>query len=93
MKISADRYPTEEELKSRIERHRGLHVPTRNFGALWRGYLSALVDWGLIEVAVYDRVVTLIPNDGADEQIELFGEIPFSPNKEWRKEWMKKMGH
>ena len=74
-------YPTEEELRDRITRHlrwRG----TDTVALLWRGYLSGLLEWGMIEVHVYDNLHKLLPKIGVKELDEIFSGEPLSPERE-----------
>jgi hypothetical protein len=74
-------YPTEEELRNRITRHLGWRG-TDTVALLWHGYLSALLEWGLIEVHVSDRLLSLLPKVGSKEIYELFADEPLSLERE-----------
>jgi hypothetical protein len=75
-------YPTEQELKQRIERQGSWRGESREFAIIWRGYLSGLYEWGLIELDVYERLIALLPKVGVKEQVELFADEPLSPEQE-----------
>ncbi|RDI09699.1 hypothetical protein DFO48_107223 [Comamonas sp. AG1104] len=75
-------YPTEEELRNRITRQLGWRGPTDTVVLLWHGYLAALLEWGVIEVHLYDSLSKLLPPMGSKEQSELFADEPLSPERE-----------
>jgi len=75
-------YPTEEELRDRITRQLGWRGPTDTVALLWRGYLIALREWGLLEVHVGDRLLSLLPVVGSKEIYELSLDEPISPESE-----------
>jgi hypothetical protein len=55
--------PTVEELRNRIQRdidYFGSDLPERTAIAWW-GYLSALIEWGLLTVSEHDNVCSLLP--------------------------------
>jgi len=74
-------YPTEEELRNRITRHLSWRR-TDTVALLWHGYLTALLEWGLIEVHVLDRLLPLLPVVGNKELNELCLDEPLSPERE-----------
>lgn len=75
-------YPTEEELRNRITRHLRWRGASDTVVLIWRGYLAGLVEWGLIEVHVYDRLKTLLPQIGSKELDELLAGEPLSLERE-----------
>jgi hypothetical protein len=54
-------YPIEEELRSRILRQLDRCGPIDTVVLIWHGYLSALLEWGLLEGSVYRRLSSLLP--------------------------------
>ena len=75
-------YPTEEELRDRIVRQLSWRGPTDTVALLWRGYLVSLLEWGLIEVHVYDNLRALLPRVGIKELNEICLDRPISPEHE-----------
>lgn len=75
-------YPTEEELRNRITRQLEWRGPSDAVALIWRGYLAALSEWGVIEVQVFDRLSALLPDVGYKELHELFLDEPISPERE-----------
>jgi hypothetical protein len=75
-------YPTEEELRNRITRQLSWRDPTDTVALLWRGYLTSLLEWGLIEVHVYDDLRALLPKVGIKELNEICLDEPISPERE-----------
>ena len=74
-------YPTEEELRNRIVRQLGWRK-TDTVALIWHGYLSGLLEWGLIELDVHDRLLKLLPKVGNKELHELFADEPLTPEQE-----------
>ncbi|MDQ1835601.1 hypothetical protein [Massilia scottii] len=75
-------YPTEEELCNRIVNQLAWRGPTEKVALVWHGYLTALLEWGLIEVQVFDRLSVLLPQVGGKELYELCTDEPLSPERE-----------
>jgi hypothetical protein len=75
-------YPTEEELRNRITRQLDWHDSSDTVALLWRGYLAGLIEWGLIEVHVHERLCKLLPKIGVKELDELSADEPLSPERE-----------
>jgi hypothetical protein len=74
--------PTEDELHGRIVRHLGWRN-TNEVAVLWHGYLSALLEWGLIDVNCHQRLVDLLPKgSGIKENAELLLDEPLSKERE-----------
>ncbi len=75
-------YPTEEELRNRIFNQLNWRGPTDTVALIWHGYLGALLEWGLIEVQVFDRLSALLPKIGNKELYEMFADEPLSAEQE-----------
>jgi len=75
-------YPTEEELRNRILNQLRWRGPTDTVALLWHGYLTALLEWGLLEIHVFDRLLPLLPIVGSKELCELSLDEPLSPERE-----------
>ena len=75
-------YPTEEELRNRITRQLKWRGTGDAVALIWHGYLAGLMEWGLIEVHVFDRLKTLLPQIGNKELSELFADEPLSAEQE-----------
>ncbi|RUL69437.1 hypothetical protein [Dyella choica] len=63
---------SEEELRGRISRQLRWRESSNTVALIWRGYLAALLDWGLIEVHVFERLSKMLPLLGKIEVAELF---------------------
>jgi hypothetical protein len=74
-------YPTEEELRNRIIRQLSWHSKVDTVALIWHGYLAALLEWGLIEVDVFERLSALPPEVGNKELYELFTDEPLSSER------------
>lgn len=75
-------YPTEEELHNRIARQLEWRDGADAVALIWRGYLSALLEWGVIEAHVHRSLSALLPDVGYKELNELFLDEPISPERE-----------
>lgn len=75
-------YPSEDELRTRISNQISWRGPTDTVALLWHGYLSALLEWGLIEVQMYDRVSAELPKVGSKELHEIFLDEPIGLEQE-----------
>ncbi|WDD93022.1 hypothetical protein Bsp3421_003067 [Burkholderia sp. FERM BP-3421] len=75
-------YPKESELHDRIERQLAWRGATDTVALIWHGYLSGLLEWGLIEIDVFDRLCALLPNVGCKELVELSMDEPMTPELE-----------
>jgi hypothetical protein len=75
-------YPTYEELEQRILRQIGWRGKSNEVALLWRGYLSGLLEWGVIEISTYDALLKLLPAPGMIELYELFADEPTTPEQE-----------
>ena len=75
-------YPSEEELRSRISNQINWRGKTENIALIWHGYLAALLEWGLLDAQVFDRLSSLLPPVGNKELYELFTDEPLSSDRE-----------
>ena len=57
----AVRYPTEEELKTRINQHLDAMPGSDGVAIAWLSYLFGLLEWGLLDSHAYMRLVKLLP--------------------------------
>jgi hypothetical protein len=71
-------YPTESELRQRMERQLAWCGATETVALIWHGYLSGLLEWGVIEVGVFDRLCALLPKVGRRELVELSMDEPIT---------------
>lgn len=70
--------PTKEELQTRIEEHLNWR-PTQETALVWRGYLTALFEWSVIDEATYDYAEKLLPiGIGVKETHEIFSGAPLT---------------
>ncbi len=83
-------YPTEEELRNRILNQLRWRGAADNVALIWHGYLSGLLEWGLIEVGAFDRLSALLPQVGHKELHELFLDEPLSQEREYEIEELLK---
>ncbi len=65
-------YPTEEELRNRIVNQLNWRGATDTVALIWHGYLTALLEWGLIDVDASDRLTMLLPRVGS---LELYEQV------------------
>ncbi|MEO6920964.1 MAG: hypothetical protein ABI171_18450 [Collimonas sp.] len=75
-------YPTEEELRNRIARQLEWRDSSDTVALIWHGYLSALFEWGVIELQAFDRLSAMLPQIGSKELMELFSDEPLSQKQE-----------
>ena len=75
-------YPTESELRERIQRQLARRGATETVALIWHGYLSGLLEWGLIEIDVFDRLCALLPKVGGKELVELSMDESITPELE-----------
>lgn len=80
MMAKVNGYPTEEELRRRISRQLSWRGKADTVVLIWQGYLTALLEWGLIDLPVFDRLCALLPKIGADELVELSMDEPVRPS-------------
>ncbi len=57
-------YPTEEELRNRILRQLEWRDSSDTVALIWHGYLAALLEWGVIEVPIFERLSVILPSVG-----------------------------
>ncbi|WP_234195268.1 hypothetical protein [Pseudacidovorax sp. NFM-22] len=72
-------YPSQEELKNRMERQLSWRPGSLLVSAIWTGYLGALFEWGLIELKVYSELMKLVISEDAELDFvgyELFSDEP-----------------
>ena len=74
--------PSEEELSNRLLKHLMWRESSPEVSLLWEGYLAALLEWGLIEVQINDRLMAHIPDVGLKELHELAVGAPITPERE-----------
>lgn len=74
-------YPTEEELRDRICRQLTWHESSDTVALIWHGYISALLEWGVVEVDVFNRLNALLPRVGNEELCELCTGEPLTPDQ------------
>ncbi|MGA3063011.1 MAG: hypothetical protein ABSD90_07255 [Methylocystis sp.] len=74
--------PTEEELSNRLLKHLKWRPGSTEVALLWKGYLAALLEWSLIEVQAYDRLIAHLPKIALKESHELFLGEPITPEQE-----------
>jgi hypothetical protein len=74
--------PDEEDLRNRILRQLEWRGKSKVVALIWRGYLAALLEWGGVDPEVYDRLSSLLPDEGSSELFELFGDEKNSPEQE-----------
>ncbi|WP_120346215.1 hypothetical protein [Paraburkholderia fungorum] len=79
-------YPTENELRERITRQIGWRGATDQVALIWHGYLTGLMEWGVIELDVFERLSALLPKIGHDELVELSLDEPACSRSEEVKE-------
>jgi hypothetical protein len=68
-----DKKDIEEELNHRIGvdvRHYKGTLPER-VAIAWRGYLAALLEWGVISIQAHDRLVKLLPDIENDPVVDI----------------------
>ena len=74
--------PEEEALAARIRNQISWRGPTDTVALIWHGYLTALLEWGLIDVSVFDRLVKYLPKKGLKELHEMCLDEPIKPEYE-----------
>lgn len=75
-------FPTEDELRERIVRHLSWRGDVDSVALIWHGYLTGLVEWGLIELNVFERLTSLLPKLAERELVELSLDEPISAEME-----------
>ncbi len=66
------RYPKQSELMNRIKNQLSWHETPDTVALLWRGYLAALFEWGLVDIQAHSKLTKLLPQIGLEELEELF---------------------
>ncbi|MFA5951345.1 MAG: hypothetical protein WC807_13780 [Hyphomicrobium sp.] len=67
--------PKKDEFIFRIKEHLQ-HRDSDVVRLLWKGYLAALLEWGLLEVNDYDELKVLFSDVGKEELREIFLGFP-----------------
>lgn len=75
-------YPAFEELENRIKRQIAWRGNSERVALLWRGYLSGLLEWGVLEISAYDKLMKFLPQMGQIELHEIFADEPITPEQE-----------
>lgn len=73
--------PQEEDILNRINRHLSYSKDTETVALIWSGYISALLEWGLISPDSYQSLSKKLPEIGNAELYELFMDEPFPTEK------------
>ena len=68
--------PTLQELERRLKEHLSIKQGNEKVVMIWRGYLAGLLEFGTINIDVYDKVTDLLPELGFQELEELLGGLP-----------------
>lgn len=68
--------PTLEELERRLKEHLAISKNSEKVIMIWRGYLAGLLEFGTIDINVYDSVTGFLPEVGFQELEELLGGLP-----------------
>lgn len=64
--------PTEDELRLRILAHIEARPDSKDtVSSVWQGYIAGLLEWGLLDINAYDRLVKLLPDMGRDQVVEI----------------------
>ena len=74
--------PTKEELHRRINNQLVWRGPTDTVALIWHGYLAALLEWGAIDVNLFNELSDLLPEVGNKELYELFLDEPNPAEKD-----------
>ena len=75
-------YPQESDLERRIRSHFDWRGATETVSLLWQGYLSGLLEYGLLDINAYNRLMDILPNCGSKDHYILLGDEPLSPEVE-----------
>jgi hypothetical protein len=68
--------PEKEELQRRIELQLSHRAGSESVKLLWKGYIAALLEWGMLKVKDHDELSELLGVVGDDELKEIFLGIP-----------------
>ena len=74
--------PTESALRERISNQLRWRGPTDTVALIWHGYLTALLEWGLIDVSTFSRLTELLPKKGFKKLYEMCLDEPIKPEHE-----------
>ncbi|WP_220810701.1 hypothetical protein [Cupriavidus sp. UME77] len=72
-------YPTESELREKIEFQLGWRGKTEIVALIWRGHLSGLLESGFIAVDVFNRLCAMLTKIDCKAFVELFLDDPIAP--------------
>jgi hypothetical protein len=61
-----------QELKKRLEDVKSGHTFDDRYACCWRGYLAALIEWGLISPNTHLELIKLIPIEEPDPSDSIF---------------------
>jgi hypothetical protein len=64
--------PTKEEIEKRMTAHLEHRGNSDTVHLLWKGYLAALMDWGILRPDDYHDLNDLLNDVGEEERRELF---------------------
>lgn len=68
--------PTREECLNRIKTHLRMRGDSETVHLLWKGYLAALMEWGLLQPNDYHAVNRELKDIGGEEVQEIFLGFP-----------------
>jgi hypothetical protein len=68
--------PTKSGLNNRILKHLAYRNSSNEVRLLWKGYLAALMEWGLLSDKDYHELDNAIGEIAEDERVEIFVGIP-----------------
>jgi hypothetical protein len=68
--------PTKQELLSRMTGHIAHHNDDTTCKLIWKGYLAALMEWGLLQADDYHELNEVAGEVGQPEIIEIFLGYP-----------------
>ncbi len=74
--------PNKSELEKRILNQLRWRGPTDVVALIWHGYLTALMEWGLIDVVTFEQLTELLPKKGFKELYEMSLNEKIKPDKE-----------
>ena len=69
--------PEEDELRSRILKHLKARPNNPFVAAVWQGYISGLLEWGVIDGNMHSRLLRLLPEAGSLEAMEIAAGIEY----------------
>ncbi|MFA5951352.1 MAG: hypothetical protein WC807_13820 [Hyphomicrobium sp.] len=71
-----DKSTIKREIENRIKVHLRRNPDNPNVHLLWKGYVAALLEWGLISGANHDELRDSLDSVGDDEVREIFLGFP-----------------